>query len=431
MSRRVRHAAVALAVVVLIAVGPIAPAGAAPAQVPERFTGTVAEFYVVPDPLPPGDPGDLIRVQDVASDGGTATVRIMYHSRDAQDRDRAVTGLVTYPTAPPPDGGWPVVSHANGTVGLASVCALSRAGRPVSTVGVAGVGVASDYIGMGPVGETHPYLSRPSEGHSVIDAVRAARNLTEAGAGARWLAIGGSQGGHGAMSAHELGGTYAPELDLLGTVSLAPAAMFERTYGGIDDIVSRIVTAMGLYGGATEHPEIDPADYASPELAAAAAEVFPDQCLGDIITTLTPLALSDAFFAHDPRTTEPARSVMLANDVGHVAADAPLLLVSGTADQRVVIERARDLYDRLCTTGQVTEYTEYPGATHDDIGAHAGPQIVDWLADRLAGVAPIDSCDSGETPTPAEPGPDPVDPQTVVPVAAPATPVMGRPDYTG
>ena len=172
----------------------------------------------------------------------------MYHSRDALLRDRAVTGMLTYPNAAPPAGGWPVLSWANGTVGMASQCALSRAGRAVSTLGIAGVGVQSDYVGLGPVGEIHPYLSRPSEGFSVIDAVHAARNLPESGAGARWMAIGGSQGGHGAISANELGEQHTPELDLLGTVALAPAAMFERVYGGIDVYVTRVVGAMALYG---------------------------------------------------------------------------------------------------------------------------------------------------------------------------------------
>jgi fermentation-respiration switch protein FrsA (DUF1100 family) len=416
-------AALALAVTgVTGAVGAAEPALAREAATsppePERFTGSVDEFYAVPDPLPPGDPGELIRVQDVASGGGSTTVRVMYHSRDARDRDRAVTGIVTYPDRPAPPGGWPVVSLANGTVGLASPCALSRLGRPAPTFGVTGVGVVSDYIGLGPVGETHPYLSRPSEGHSVIDAVRAARNLTETGAGKRWLAIGHSQGGHGALAAHELAHSYAPELHLLGTVSLAPAAMFDRTYGGIDDIVSRIVTTLGLYGGATEHPEIDPDDYVGPQVAAVAADVFPDQCLDAIVAALAPIP-ADAYFTHDPRTTEPARSIILANDVGNVAAHDPVLLVSGTADQRVVIDRARDLFDRLCATGQVTEYTEYPGATHDDIVPRAGGQITRWMADRLARARPVDSCAGGAAPGPPTPS------------AAPAAAVRAEPTFTG
>ncbi|NLV57040.1 MAG: hypothetical protein GXY13_15685, partial [Acidimicrobiales bacterium] len=97
---------------------------------PERFEGETADFYVVPDPLPPGEPGDLIRVQELESGTDEVTLRIMYHSIDGAGRDRAVTGIATYPTAEPPEGGWPVVSTANGTVGLAGQCALSRHGSP-------------------------------------------------------------------------------------------------------------------------------------------------------------------------------------------------------------------------------------------------------------------------------------------------------------
>jgi hypothetical protein len=358
---------------------------------PERFVGTVEEFYVVPAPLPPGKPGALIRVQDVSADAESTTLRIMYHSRDAQDRDRAVTGILTYPNREAPAGGWPVVSLANGTVGLASPCALSRNGRRAPTFGVEGVGVVTDYIGLGPVGELHPYLSRPSEGHSVIDAVRAARNLPAAGAGRRWLAIGHSQGGHGALAAHELGEEYAPELELLGTVSLAPAALFDRRYGGIDDIVVRIVGVMGLYGAVTEHPEIDPDDYVGPATAAA-APVLEQYCLAEIIAAFL-ASPAETFYLHDPVETEPARSIILANDVGGVRVDSPLLLISGTADQRVVVERVRDLFGKLCVTGQVTQYLELEGATHDDEYARAAEA---WLADRLAGRFAIDSCTGGE-----------------------------------
>src|SRR5688572_17232851 len=134
----------------------------------EVFTGTVEDFYVVPDPLPAGEPGELIRVQTVAENAAEVTLRVMYHSRDARDRDRAVTGIVTYPTAQAPEDGWPVVSWAHGGISMASKCAPSRAGIPAPAFGVDGVRVATDYIGLGPVGEISPILSRPSTGHSVI-----------------------------------------------------------------------------------------------------------------------------------------------------------------------------------------------------------------------------------------------------------------------
>jgi len=356
-----------------------------------RFTGSVEEFYEVPSPLPGGEPGALIRVQDISANAQSTTVRIMYHSRDTLDRDRAVTGTLTYPNSVAPEGGWPVVSLAHGTTGLASPCAPSRGGGAAPTFGVAAVGVATDYIGLGPVGELHPYLSRLSEARSVIDAVRAARNMSEAEAGARWLAIGHSQGGHAAIATNEVGAAYAPELELLGTISLAPGALFDRVYGGVDEIVVRIVSVMALYGAPSEHPEIIPADYVGPE-AAAAAPVIEEKCLNDIIAAFVGLD-PDTFWSHNPMETEPARSVALSNDVGAVSVDAPLFLISGTADQTVVIQRARDLFTKLCDAGQVTEYLELEGATHDNEYAQGAAQITAWLQDRLDGKPAVDSCE--------------------------------------
>lgn len=361
------------------------------AAAPEQYTGPDDGFYEVPDPLPPGEPGQLIRVMDLGEADGARTLRVMYHSRDAQDRDRAVTGIVTHPTTEAPEGGWPVVSWAHGTSGLAAPCAPSRQGQPAPGFGIQGVHVATDYIGLGPVGELHPYLSKPSEGHSVIDAVRAARLLPDAHAGDRWLAIGHSQGGHAAMAAHELAGDYGPELELLGTVALAPGAMFEEVYGGIDPIVTGIVTALGLVGASDEYPEVDPADYFTPE-AAAAAETIRTGCLDEITEAFLGVGF-ESLFEDDPRTTEPAASLILANDVGSVAVDdVPLFLVSGTIDDRVVIDRVRALFDRLCGAGQVTELLVIEGADHGSIIPQTSEQTTAWMEARLAEDEPVDSC---------------------------------------
>ena len=393
------------------AVGPGAAVASAQPDTPPPFGGTVDEFFAVHDPLLPGEPGELIRVQTLGTGGGSTSLRIMYHSRDSRGRDRAVTGTLTFPDGPAPPGGWPVVSTANGTVGMASRCALSRSRTSATTWGLAAVGVATDYIGLGPVGELHPYLSRLSEGHSVIDAVRAARNVTETGAGARWLAIGGSQGGHGAISAHELSATYAPELELVGTVACAPAAMLDRTYGPLDEVVAQVVGGMMLYGAATEHPEIDPNDYVGPEVAAASS-VIQTGCLGDIIPVFASIPTS-VFYVRSPVSTEPARSILLANDVGHVASDAPMLLVQGTADQTVPPARTRDLFARLCTTRQVTDYRELEGADHNNIGVQSAPEVAAWIADRFGGVAGADSC--GDTLAPPAVAPVPVPAPVVLP----------------
>ena len=80
--------------------------------------------------------------------------------------------------------------------------------------GLRAVVVATDYVGLGPKGERHTYLSGPAEGHSVIDIVRAARRIPWVHAGRQWVTVGVSQGGHASLFAGELARRYAPELEL-------------------------------------------------------------------------------------------------------------------------------------------------------------------------------------------------------------------------
>lgn len=423
-----------------------APTTSSTAAAPEPFPGTVDEFYEVPDPLPPGEPGELIRVQDVASGGGITTKRIMYHSRDAADRDRAVTGIVSYPEGTPPPGGWPIVALAHGTVGMATQCAPSRGGGAAPTFGVEGVGVATDYVGLGPVGEIHPYLSRPSEAHSVVDSVRAARHLLGGDARAEWVVVGHSQGGHAALATNELAHDYAPELTLLGAVASAPGAVFDQVYDGIDPFVALVIRFMMLVGAAGEHPEIDLDHHLAPA-SAPARDAIETACLDQIIAAVLGVPLGQHFL-HDPAETEPARSILLSNDVGRTASPSPLLVVAGTADTTVHIDRARELFARLCAAGQHTGYTEYEGADHGTITVQAHVQIEAWLADRIAGRDVPDACpEAPEPPTGASTtsttlAPDPPDAEPVsrplgvghpaVPAAAmlaASTPARARPGF--
>ena len=356
------------------------------------FDGS-GDFYDVPEPLAPGEPGALIRVEPltVAGDAARATLRVMYHTRDAQDRDVAATGIITYPLAAPPAGGWPVLSYGHGTSGLAPPCAPSRRGSPPPSFGVEGVLVAADYPGLGPSGQRHAYLSGRSEGQSVIDIVRAARRVPDAGAGKAWVAIGESQGGHAVLFADELAATYAPELELRGTVAAAPGAELSSTFPGDSPQVIGIVTVLGLFGIAVDHPQVDPADYASPELLAA-SPILDTACLDEVSLALAAIPFERLFTA-DPRTTEPARSVLLDNDPARRATSAPLLLVQGDADPVVVPARTDALLARLCALGAEVELVTVQGGKHDVAAREAAlPIIAPWIAARFANEPPGSSC---------------------------------------
>jgi hypothetical protein len=166
--------------------------------------------------------------------------------------------------------------------------------------------------------------------------------------------------------------------------------MFDRTYGSLDELVARVVGAMGLLGLTTEHPEVVLSDYVSPE-AMPAFDTMRTECRDAVIGAVLSKPF-DAFYIHDPITTEPARSLILANDVGNVRADSPVLLVQGTADVTVFPSRTHDLLTRMCGVGQVTEYVEVPGADHGNVTGMAIDQIEAWLVDRLAGRVAPDSC---------------------------------------
>ena len=364
---------------------------------PEQFSGPLDDFYRVPDPLPKGEPGQLIRTMAIAdadpAEPGTTSLRVMYHSRDANDRDRAVTGVVTYPDAAAPKGGWPVITSAHGTTGIASPCAPSRWITSAPAFGVEGVRVATDYIGLGPVGELHPYLSGLDEGHSVLDIVRAARHLPDAHAGTDYLIWGHSQGGHAALWAHQLSASYAPELTLKGTAALAPAAELTKTYGPIDEIVANVVSLMALYGAQQEAPQIDPDDYIGPQVKAQES-VVTTRCLDEITKVFSPIP-RDEFYDARPQDTEPMRSLIIANDPGKTKVDAPLLLVQGDQDIRVHPKRTADLFARLCRTGQATEYHLFPGTDHDSVIGASTATYEPWLQARLADKPPTDSCDDG------------------------------------
>jgi len=356
----------------------------------EEFTGTVEEFYEVPDPLPTGEPGALIRTMPLEAAEGEAASRIMYLSTDADGDSRAATGVVYYPTEAPPEDGWPVVAWAHGTSGLASQCAPSRTPEVPPTFGARGVRVAADYIGLGPVGEIHPYLSAVAEGHAMIDSVAAVQSMPEVNAGSRWVVAGISQGGHAALVTNEMAADRLPDSELVGAVAYAPASQLGESYG--DEIQTRAVSALVLFSMAAEDPNVDPADYLANDALEPVRAAVEDGCSNDMIDSLVPLAMSDDLFTQDPRTSPLGEEWLAENDPGQTASPAPLLLVQGGQDILVLPARTDALEQRLCSVGQILHRIDLPEAGHDSsVMDLSESEVSAWIDARFAGEpAPAD-----------------------------------------
>lgn len=357
----------------------------------EEFAGSVEEFYRVPDPLPEGEAGDVLRTMPIEAPEGSTGHRIMYLTTDGDDDLRAATGTVYVPDAEAPEDGWPIVAWAHGTSGLAAKCAPSRNPSPPPDHGIEGVRVSADYLGLGPEGELHPYLQSVAEGHAVIDAVAAARSMPEAHAGDEWVVVGVSQGGHAALVTNEMAAERLPEAELVGAAALAPGAELSTDYGDLLQI--RVITTMALVGAAAEDPDIVLDRYLSPPVRSAAAAIETG-CVGDVITAMAPLAAAPDYFLVDPRADPVGQAWLEENNPGKVVGAAPLLLVQGGADVLVVPARTQALFERLCGIGQTVQMIDVPTADHDTVVDESVTEVGAWLRARLAGEPATDDCPS-------------------------------------
>ena len=202
--------------------------------------------------------GQLLRSQPLFdAPDGAAAYKIFYQSTGLHGEPITVSGMVIAPPGPAPEGGRPVVAWAHPTTGVVPRCAPSLARKRFQMI--AGlhlmlargyVVAATDYPGLG-TPEPHPYLVGDSEGRAVLDSVRAARQIAAAGAGARFVVWGHSQGGQAALFTGLSAPAYAPDLQLLGVAAAAPATELSTLMNAdLDTSGGRNLTAMTLWSWA-------------------------------------------------------------------------------------------------------------------------------------------------------------------------------------
>lgn len=439
---------------------------------PSAGAYTMPAFYDVPSPLPVGPPGTIIKTEPVTGVTGLhgTMQRVMYTSTDIHGGAIAVTGIIATPSGPAPAGGFPVVSWAHGTTGIADQCAPSLdAGDSVpfanSLLDQGWVVVASDFEGLGTPGR-HPYIVGDSEAHGTIDIVRAARNLASVHAGSDYAVWGHSQGGHAAMFALHDAATYAPELHLKGVVAGAPpsqlnlvydylksspykyyllmvAAAINAAYGDAAAPLSDVLNANGQ--ALVNEVDNGCTGYLASKTAGVDVEDLMVQQPDGSYNPISNPTWGPLIDAQDPRTfTKPAA--------------APLLIIHGGSDEQIPTVSSQLLAGQLCATGQDLERWVYPGQSHAGVIGPSLASMISWIGNRFAGAptpdaaaptgqADIDDtiCSDGEmvtrsayetanpdVPTTTAPGAQPPAPAPVADDQMPAaTPVAATPSYTG
>jgi pimeloyl-ACP methyl ester carboxylesterase len=343
-------------------------------------------FYTPPAKLPSGH-GKAVWQRKLTGPAVLKSAKsntlLLYTSTGIDGKTVAVSGDVAVPKGKTPKAGWPVITWAHGTVGIADACAPSRIGTQANYDSPlldkwlkAGYAVVrTDYEGLGTPGP-HPYLIGSSEGRSTLDMVRAARKLNP-GIGTKLLIAGHSQGGQAALFAASLAPKWTPELKLAGTVAFAPVSHLGEQGAllrsldqpsGLSALAAMIVRGIDI-----GNPQLNVQGLLSDQ-AKALYPQLDEKCLGDLGKPASFGAVAPAnLFRADADVNPIVTALGKDDDPEELKIGTPVLIEQGKADTTVFPNFTASLNTELKAKGVTVTYKTYAGVDHAGAVVKAAP----------------------------------------------------------
>jgi pimeloyl-ACP methyl ester carboxylesterase len=326
--------------------------------------------------------------------------RILYATTVDDSTPATAVATVFAPTNPSA-GPRPVIAWEHATTGLLQKCMPSLLSAP--SAGIPGrdrivkagwVVVETDYS-FAEKGGPHPYLIGEGEARATLDAVRAARQMSELALDQRVAVWGHSQGGHAALWTGIVGPRYAPELEIVGVVAIAPAA-------NIKNILAMNVAMDKRFGPYVAlaysrfYPDITFEKALRPEALDAARQMV------NLCDFLPPEdserieALAATFDGPALATSSnKALQARLEQNTADGPIKAPVVIAQGLSDT-VVPRQATDAYvEERCSAGQRLEYWTFAGRDHFTIvqpGAPLEELLIGWTTERFANEPQSSGC---------------------------------------
>jgi pimeloyl-ACP methyl ester carboxylesterase len=342
----------------------------------------IGDFYRIADVSEKG-PGVLLRQEPLEehqslSRAGT-NLRLLYTSTDGLfgERTLAVSGALFLPKGNAPEGGWPLLGWAHGTVGIADICSPSWNGRQQRDetyldywLANGYAIVASDYQGLGTSG-THPYLATRPAAYSNLDIIRAVQNagfpVTDA-----VVMVGQSQGAGAALATLGYAPDYAAELDIRGVVATgAPyfsaegiaAIQATRPQDVVDPMLGYNFLALSMLG--LVDPDFRLEDYVSPEVLPVAMAVN-DTCYADMkkLVKREQVTYNKAFKKSPGDVLHKAFKRM---EYPTLKLVAPVFFGIGGMDINTPPRMQQALVEAICAAGSTVEAHFYRTGTHASI----------------------------------------------------------------
>lgn len=339
----------------------------------------------------------------VVAPAGMQAWRVRYWTTSDRGAPIRVTGMIIAPRDARPAAMRPVLAWAHGTWGVVERCApslnrqfftgtpgLSEAIRRGYTV------VAPDYPGLGsPM--PHPYLGGVATAHSVLDAVRSARAIRGAAAGASFAVWGESQGGHAALWTGQLARAYAPELRLVGVAAAAPPTdLVENLTAGSNPTVRAFLTAFVAYSW-SRHFGAPLSTLGNRTTQGVITRLARNNCLEPgmrprLATLIGTLSLRSALRNVDLGRIEPWARLARENSPAARPHGVPLLIAQNPADTIVGAEVTLAFARRMCGNGARLRYLAITGKGHETSGADSADTTLDWIDARFAGAQAPSDC---------------------------------------
>ncbi len=323
-----------------------------------RSTASPDSFYKPPSTIPPR-PGVLLRSERYTRgipDQWRAW-RILYTTTRDENEPAVASGLVIA-SDHLPAGPRPVIAWAHGTTGVAAQCAPSLLPSRWNADVIPGINqalrrgwviVATDYVGLGTPGP-HPYLIGQGEARSVLDSVRAARQMSQLSLQDATVVWGHSQGGHAALWAGVLAPAYAPDVNVVGVAALAPASDLKALVEEVrNTLEGRVLGAYILSAYSDIYPDVSFDHYVRPAARVLVREAA-DRCLDipeAIPSVVTAVLSRQPIYAVTPLGGALGRRLAHNTPTGPIK--VPLLIAQGLDDHLVLPSMQRSYINGLAT----------------------------------------------------------------------------------
>lgn len=346
--------------------------------------------------------GRLIAADPIAeTPAGVQAWRVRYWTTNQYGQPFQVTGIVAAPREAIPPRPRRVIAWTHGAWGVAEKCAPSLSPNFFSaTAGIDAVSrgyvvVAPDYIGLASP-TMHPFLVGPDTAHSVLDGVRAAREISGAAAGSDFAVWGESQGGHAALWTATAARSYAPDLRLVATAAAAPPTdLAANLRDGSDKNARALLLSFALHSWSTLYGfSMD--GVANRTNQGIITRLAQNNCvsldkkpkLGTILGILT---IVRATKNKDIAKIEPFGSFARANSVDAARVPGPLLIAQSRNDTIVAPSVTGKFAKAVCRRGTGIRWIDMTG-DHGNSARESAQETIGWITARFDGNPAPNDC---------------------------------------